>query len=67
VRTLAYFLTLPFAALMIGCDTAASDPPAKPPEDQASQVVKPANGVATPRKKKEPGIAPAKIPVRKDL
>jgi hypothetical protein len=67
VRTLAYFLALPLVALMIGCETAASDPPAKPSEDQTPQVVKPANGVAKPRKKKEPGIAPAKIPVRKDL
>ena len=67
MRTLVYFLALPLVALMIGCETAASDPPAKPSEDRASQVVKPENGVAKPRKKKEPGIAPAKIPVRKDL
>ena len=67
MRTLVLFPRVLLVALMIGCETAASDPPAKLSEDQTPRVVKPGNGVAKPRKKKEPGIAPAKIPVRKDL
>jgi hypothetical protein len=68
MRNLAYFLALPLvAAVMIGCDTVASDPPAKPSEDGATQVENPGKVVAKVRKKKEPGIGPARIPARKDL
>jgi hypothetical protein len=68
MRTFAYFFPLPLvAALMVGCDTVASDPPANPSEDGATQVEKPEKVAAKGRKKKEPGVAPARIPVRKDL
>ena len=68
MRNLAYFLALPLVAvLMIGCDAVPSDPPAKPLEDGAPQVEKPGTVAAKTRKKKEPGVGPARIPGRKDL
>jgi len=68
MRTLAYFLALPLiVALMIGCDAMPSDPPAKSSEDGASQVEKPGQVATKVRKKKEPGVGPARIPGRKDL
>jgi hypothetical protein len=68
MRTFTYFLALPLiAALMTGCDPAASDPSAKPSDEGTPQVEKPGNVAAKTRKKKEPGIRPAGIPVRKDF
>ena len=68
MRTIAYFLALPLvAALMIGCDTVASDPPTKPSEDGALQAEKPGKVASKGRKKKDPGIGPARVPSRKDL
>jgi hypothetical protein len=68
MRTLACFLALPLvAALMIGCDTVPSDPPVQPSKDAAPQVAKPENVASKGRKRKEPGVGPARIPVRKNL
>jgi hypothetical protein len=68
MRNLACFLAVPLvAALMIGCNSVANDPPANPSEDGPAVVSKAAKVAAKGRKKKEPGIAPAGIPARRDL
>jgi hypothetical protein len=68
MRIVTRFLALPLvAALMTGCDAVPSDPPAKPSVVGATQVEKPGPVAAKVRKKKEPGVGPARIPSRKDL
>jgi hypothetical protein len=68
MRILYCLLALPLiVALLVGCDTVASDPPAKPSEGGLPQSDKPGKVAAKVRKKKEPGLGPARIPVRKDL